>query len=116
MYDLSSTTPTYFEFSNAKTNDIEKAKNFEIISNTTYVMDRAYMDFNRWHETDTKKAYFVTRLKKNNAYKELTKIQATNSKICSPNNKFNKQKNKHKRNNKQLLRTPAKTYRGTTGE
>ena len=54
MYDLSSTTPTYFEFSSAKTNDIEKAKNFEIISNTTYVMDRTYMDFNWWHEIGTK--------------------------------------------------------------
>lgn len=83
VYDLTHSIPTYFEFSGARTNDIEEAKKLEIKPNTTYVMDRGYMDFNWWHEIDEKEAYFVTRLKRNNAIEEVSKIQVENKKVSS---------------------------------
>jgi len=94
VYDLTHTIPTYFEFSGARTNDIEKAKNLEIASNTTYVMDRGYMDFNWWNEIDEKGAYFVTRLKRNNALEEVSKIQRENEQVSS-----------------QLIRLKTKTFK-----
>lgn len=83
VYDLTYSIPTYFEFSGARTNDIEEAKKLEISPNTTYVMDRGYMDFNWWHEIDEKGAYFVTRLKRNNAIEEVSKLQIENEKVSS---------------------------------
>lgn len=83
VYDLTNNIPTYFEFSGARTNDIETAKKLEIVSNTTYVMDRGYMDFNWWKEIDKKGAYFVTRLKRNNAIEEVSELQHENAQVCS---------------------------------
>ena len=67
--------PTYFEFSGARTNDIEVGKKMDIQRGCTYVFDKGYMDFNWWNDIDEKGAYFVTRLKRNNSIKELTLIQ-----------------------------------------
>jgi len=94
VYDLTHTIPTYFEFSGARTNDIEKAKKLEIESNTTYVMDRGYMDFNWWDKIDEKGAYFVTRLKKNNAIEEVSKEQKESEQLSS-----------------QLIRLKTKTFK-----
>ena len=75
MYDLTNTIPTYFEFSGARTNDIEVGKKMNIQRDCTYVFDKGYMDFNWWSDIDDKGAFFVSRLKKNNAIIELTSIQ-----------------------------------------
>ena len=83
IYDLKQEIPTFFDFSGAKTNDIEMGKTIDIQKNTTYVFDRAYMDFNWWNEINTAGAFFVTRFKKNNAYIEITELQATNDIISS---------------------------------
>lgn len=81
VYDLTNSIPTYFEFSGARTNDIEIAKELEIAKNTTYVMDRGYMDFNWWNEIDEKGAFFVTRLKRNNAIEILTEVENATEEI-----------------------------------
>lgn len=83
LYDLSNTIPTYFEFSGARTNDIEVGKRMEIQTGTTYVFDKGYMDFNWWKSIDYKGAYFVTRLKKNNAYDVLSEDQIHNDIVSS---------------------------------
>ena len=49
MYDLTKAIPAYFEFSEARTNDIEVGKKMDI---KTYVFDKGYMDFNRWSDID----------------------------------------------------------------
>jgi hypothetical protein len=67
LYDLSNKLPTYFEFTGARSNDIEVGKKMEIQSGCTYVFDKGYMDFNWWNSIDEKGAFFVTRLKRNNA-------------------------------------------------
>lgn len=83
MYDLTNTIPTYFEFSAARTNDIEIGKKMNIQKGCTYVFDKGYMDFNWWSDIDDKGAFFVSRLKKNNAIIKLTKIQQHNEIVSS---------------------------------
>jgi hypothetical protein len=46
IYDLTNTIPTYFEFSGARTNDVEIGKKTIIEKGCTYVFDKGYMDFN----------------------------------------------------------------------
>ena len=41
------------------------------------------MDFNWWSDIDNKGAFFVSRLKKNNAYNELSDIQVHNEVVSS---------------------------------
>ena len=49
MYDLTKAIPTYYEFSGARTNDIDVGKKMDI---KTYVFDKGYMDFNWWNDID----------------------------------------------------------------
>lgn len=83
MYDLSNSVPTYFEFTGARTNDIEIGKKMDIQKGCTYVFDKGYMDFNWWNDIDEQGAYFVTRLKRNNAIVELCEQQICNELISS---------------------------------
>ena len=83
VYNLNEQKPTCFTFSSPRVNDVEEGKLVEIVKGQTYVFDRGYMDFNWWNEIDDKGAYFVTRLKKNNAIKELNAIQVHNENISS---------------------------------
>ena len=83
MYDLSNSVPTYFEFTGARTNDIEIGKKMDIQKGCTYVFDKGYMDFNWWNDIDDQGAYFVTRLKRNNAIVELCEQQIHNELISS---------------------------------
>ena len=83
IYDLTNTIPTYFEFTGARTNDIEIGKKIVIEKGCTYVFDKGYMDFNWWSDIDDNGAYFVSRLKKNNAYNELSDIQVHNEVVSS---------------------------------
>ena len=92
MYDLTNTIPTYFEFSGARTNDIEVGKMIDIQKGCTYIFDKGYMDFNWWSDIDDKGSYFVSRLKRNNAIIELTELQVQNEIISS---QLIKLKNKH---------------------
>jgi hypothetical protein len=83
LYDLSNKLPIYFEFSGARCNDIEVGKKMEIQSGCTYVFDKGYMDFNWWNSIDEKGAFFVTRLKRNNAIIEKSEIKQDTEKISS---------------------------------
>lgn len=83
IYDLTNTIPTYFEFTGARTNDIEIGKKINIDKGCTYVFDKGYMNFNWWNQIDEQGAYFVTRLKKNNAIIEESKMQIHNEQISS---------------------------------
>lgn len=99
LYDLTNTTPTYFEFSGARTNDIEIGKKFKIEAGTTYVFDKGYMNFNWWKYINDKGAFFVTRLKKNNSYNELSKEQKHSDTISSQIIQLNRRFNEGKYNN-----------------
>jgi len=62
--------PVYANITASNVNDISDAReHIKIQTGTTYVMDKAYLDYNWWHKINQKQAYFVTRIKSNTAYK-----------------------------------------------
>jgi hypothetical protein len=50
-------------------NDITEAKEFVLEEGRIYVFDKGYLDFNWWNKIACMNSYFVTRIKKNTAYK-----------------------------------------------
>ena len=55
---------------------------FDIESGRIYVFDKGYADYNWWYKISMNNAYFVTRLKKNSAYKVIKDYDITG---CSEN-------------------------------
>lgn len=53
----------------ANINDITEAKEFSLESGRIYVFDKGYLDFNWWNKIAYINSYFVTRIKRNTAYK-----------------------------------------------
>jgi hypothetical protein len=66
-YDLEIEAPTKVAMSYPNFNDSSMGNQWPIISNAVYVFDKGYYDFNWWWSMHKKKAFFVTRLKKNAA-------------------------------------------------
>src|SRR5579864_1462286 len=64
-YDLELASPTRFTTSHANYNDVTAGQNWRIEPNTIYIFDKGYFDFNWWWSIHQKRAFFVTRLKKN---------------------------------------------------
>ena len=64
-YDGEIDAPTGFQLSKANVNDSSMGRNWPIISDTIYVFDKGYYDFNWWWDIHNKQSFFVTRLKKN---------------------------------------------------
>ena len=83
IYDLTNTIPTYFEFTGARTNDVEVGKKTIIEKGCTYVFDKGYMNYSWWYDISDKGSYFVTRLKRNSAVIEESDIQIHNEIISS---------------------------------
>lgn len=50
-------------------NDITEAKEFVLEEGRIYVFDKGYLDFNWWNKIVCMNSHFVTRIKKNTAYK-----------------------------------------------
>jgi putative transposase len=66
-YDLEIESPTKVAMSYPNFNDSSMGNQWPILSNTVYVFDKGYYDFNWWWRIHQKQAFFVTRLKKNAA-------------------------------------------------
>jgi putative transposase len=66
-YDLELDAPTRFAISNPNYNDSSMGQRWPINANTIYVFDKGYCDYNWWWSINRKKAFFVTRLKRNTA-------------------------------------------------
>lgn len=64
-YDLEIESPTKVAMSYPNFNDSSMGHQWPIISDTVYVFDKGYYDFNWWWSIHQKQAFFVTRLKKN---------------------------------------------------
>lgn len=71
-YDHEVNAPTRIELSHANKDDCSIGQSWPIVSDTIYVFDKGYYDFNWWWSIQNKGAFFVTRLK-NNASIKLTK-------------------------------------------
>lgn len=83
--DSHSNTPNHANITRSNVNDITDAKsNISIEKGVTYVMDKAYLDYNWWREINQKGAYFVTRIKSNTSYKVVDELLVTDcSKVIS---------------------------------
>ena len=55
-------------------NDITAAQDFSLESGKIYIFDKGYTSFNWWHKIASMEGYFVTRSKKNMAYKVVKEL------------------------------------------
>lgn len=86
-YDGEIDAPTGFRLSRANVNDSSIGLSWPIMSDTIYVFDKGYYDFNWWWEIHNKQSFFVTRLKKNVAI-QITKRSAVKSSVVLEDNLF----------------------------
>jgi IS4 transposase len=64
-YDVGAGSMTRAVTSHANFNDCSMGQKWPIDSNTIYIFDRGYVDFNWWWSIHKKSAFFVTRFRKN---------------------------------------------------
>jgi putative transposase len=75
-FDLGAAYPTCFDLTSPKTSDTALARATPITSGATYVFDKGFADYSRWHDLHEAGAIFVTRLKKNALRREVTPTAA----------------------------------------
>lgn len=63
--DVEHDAPRYAKITHMNVNDMRVAHEIEIVAGTTYIMDKAYCNYNWWYSIDQADAFFVTRLKNN---------------------------------------------------
>jgi len=76
VYDPVAEVPVYFEMTNAKVNDRKALDSMPIESGTTYVIDRAYNDYQWYYSLTEQGCSFVGRMKKDAVY-EVVKVRKT---------------------------------------
>jgi putative transposase len=74
VYDPVAEVPVYFEMTNAKVNDRKSLDRMPIESGTTYVIDRAYKDYQWYYNLTEQGCSFVGRMKKDAVY-EVVKLR-----------------------------------------
>jgi IS4 transposase len=67
LLDLSTSAPQWYSLSAANANDVEQAVLVPLVSDTVYVFDKGYCNYNWWQQIDAVGAHFVTRFKNNAA-------------------------------------------------
>ena len=68
LLDLRGNIPCFIRVTHGKTHDVNVLDHLPLEPGAFYVMDRAYVDFERLHRFEVQKAFFVTRSKKNMDY------------------------------------------------
>ena len=71
LLDLRGSIPSFIHISDGRLHDVNVLDLLVPEAGATYVMDRAYIDFQRLYELDQAGAFFVTRAKKNIRYRRL---------------------------------------------
>jgi len=71
LMDLRGNIPTFFHISNGKEHDRHFLDIVEYEQGAYYVMDRGYVDYERWYAITQAGAFFVTRAKDNLAFTRL---------------------------------------------
>ena len=81
--ELHGNIPAFFSFSSVKMADVKYLDQVEYEAGAYYVFDRGYLDFGRFFEINTAKAFFVTRAKITWSYRRLySKPVDKNTNIC----------------------------------
>ncbi len=65
LYDVKTSIPAFVHITNAKAHDVSTLDLLVYEVGSFYVLDRAYVDFERLYLLDRQKAFFVTRAKSN---------------------------------------------------
>ena len=73
------TLPVYMNIDHANVNDVTDAQHIEIEAGATYAFDRGYTAYNWWKQIDEQGGYFVTRIKRNAAYRVVRHLQVDTS-------------------------------------
>ncbi len=73
VYDPHAAIPVYFSLTEAKTNDAKELNNLPMMSNTTYVVDRAYNNYSWFYSLNQDGSKFVGRMKTNTCYQVIQK-------------------------------------------
>lgn len=71
LYDVKTSVPSFIHISKASLHDVNVLDILAYESGSFYVMDRAYVDFERLYTMHQQKAFFVTRAKKNMRFKRM---------------------------------------------
>jgi Domain of unknown function (DUF4372)/Transposase DDE domain len=69
--DLKTSIPQFILFSNASMHDVNLLDTLNFESNSFYIMDRGYIDYQRFYKINQCNAFFVTRAKDNMSYRRL---------------------------------------------
>jgi hypothetical protein len=78
--DLRGSIPTFIEITDGKVHDVNILDLLILEANTFYIMDRAYLDFERLYKMHQHHCYFVLREKRNFKYRRLYSRQVDKSK------------------------------------
>jgi hypothetical protein len=71
QYDIKTEIPTFIQLSDGLMHDVNLLDNLVFEPKAFYIMDKAYIDFNRLNTIHHASAYFVTRLQVNQDYRRL---------------------------------------------
>ena len=71
LYDVKTSIPAFIHISNANVHDVNILDLFPYEAGSYYVVDKAYIDFNRLYKLHVQGAYFVTRAKDNMRFQRL---------------------------------------------
>jgi Domain of unknown function (DUF4372)/Transposase DDE domain len=69
--DLKTSIPQFILFSTASVHDVNLLDTIDFESNSFYVMDKGYIDYQRLYKINQSEAFFVTRAKDNMSYRRL---------------------------------------------
>lgn len=79
MLDLKTSIPDFIHITDASVHDINILDLIEFQPESFYVMDRAYLDFRRFHKINSIGAYFVTRARKDFTFNRIYSAQTDKS-------------------------------------
>ncbi len=71
MLDLKGSIPVFLNITTGKVNDVNVLDIIKVPAGAIVVMDRGYLDFQRWYALHNKEVFFVTRAKSNLQFKRL---------------------------------------------
>jgi hypothetical protein len=71
LYDVKTSIPTFIHISNANVHDVNVLDLIPYEAGSYYVVDKAYIDFNRLYKLNVQGGFFVTRAKDNMRFKRM---------------------------------------------
>jgi len=84
LIDLQGNIPTFIHITDGKVHDVNVLDIIDIEKEAYYIMDRAYLDYERLYKIEKSQAFFIIRAKKNTKLKRIysEKVDRTTGVIC----------------------------------